>query len=74
MAGRAAGADTCGMGTSPTLQVSRRTAVTAVAVVVTTCAPSGPACRMDKVQCCVERLVRTGVACTVKGPAVRAPA
>lgn len=62
------------MGTSPTLQVSRRTAVTAVAVVVTTCAPSAPACRIDSVQCWVERLVRTGVACTVNAPAVKAPA
>ena len=37
-------------------------------------APSAPACRIDSVQCWVERLVRTGVACTVNAPAVKAPA
>ena len=71
---QSAGAGTMGIGTSPALQVSRRTAVTAVAVVVTTGAPSASACRMDSVQCWVERLVRTGVACTVNGPVDRAPA
>ena len=35
------------------------------AQVVTTWAPSASACRIDSVQCWVERLVRTGVACTV---------
>ncbi|MNN91024.1 hypothetical protein D3C81_2090750 [compost metagenome] len=53
------------MGSSETLQVSRRTAVTTVAVVVTTSAPSASVCSTDSVQCWVERLVRTGVACKV---------
>ncbi|MNR58259.1 hypothetical protein D3C85_1792150 [compost metagenome] len=62
---RSPGAATWGMGSSETLQVSRRTAVTTVAVVVTTSAPSASVCSTDSVQCWVERLVRTGVACKV---------
>ena len=43
-------------------------------VVVTTGSPCASVCRMETFQCCVERLVRTGVACTVKGPVDNAPA
>jgi len=68
------GRGTSGMGMSARLQVSRRAAVTAVAVVVTTGSPSAPVCTMDTFQCWVERLVRTGVASTVNGPVVGAPA
>lgn len=74
MALHCAGAGTEGMGVSAAPQVSRRAAVTTVAVVVTTGAPSASGCRTDSVQCCVERLVRTGVACSVNGPCVSAPA
>ena len=54
--------------------VGQDAAVTAVAVVVTTGSPSAPVCTMDTFQCWVERLVRTGVASTVNGPVVGAPA
>ena len=57
-----------GGGTSGIGSVARRprcrgaAAVTAVAVVVTCGLPSASACDICIVQCCVERLVRTGVA------------
>ncbi len=71
---RPSGPATSGIGVSGRLQVSRRTAVTAVAVVVTTGSPSAPGCSTDSVQCCVERFVRTGTACTVNSPSAMAPA
>ena len=73
MAGWAVGPGTAGMGTSPALQVSRRTAVTAVAVVVTTGAPSASAWRMVKVQCWVDRFPRARRGLHGKRPAVSAP-
>jgi hypothetical protein len=54
--------------------VSRRAAVTTVAVVVTCAAPLAPACVSCSVQCWVERLVRTGVAWISKAPASTAAA
>ena len=74
MGGTSAGADTTGIGVSFMLQVSRRAAVTAVAVVVTTGAPSAPVCSNSTVQCWVDRLVRTGRADKVNGPSTSAPA
>ena len=62
------------MGWSLTPQVSRRAAVTTVAVVVTICSPPALACCTVTIQCWVERLVRTGVACTVNGPSATAAA
>ena len=54
------------------LQVSRRAAVTAVAVITTPSAPDASACNNSTVQCCVERLVRTGVAVMLNGPSAMA--
>ena len=68
------GPGTAGIGRSLVLQVSRRAAVTTVAVVVTCGAPLAPACVICTVQCCVERLVRTAVACMSKAPASMAAA
>jgi len=48
---------------SAALQVSRRSAVNAVAV-----STVWPACSISITQCCVERLVRAGLACSVNGP------
>ena len=62
------------MGVSLALQVSRRAAVTTVAVVVTTGWPSASFCSSSTVQCWVERLVRTARAPKVKAPDVSAPA
>ena len=74
MAGTSAGLGTRGMGRSVRLQVSRRAAVTAVAVVTTTGWPWASFCTMAAVQCWVERLVRTACSCTSKSPWARAAA
>ena len=68
------GAGTAGMGRSVALQVSRRTAVTTVAVVLSCARPSASFWRISTVQCWVERLVLTGVARISKGPATTAAA
>jgi hypothetical protein len=68
------GRGTGGMGASDRLQVSRRTAVTAVAVVATTGWPCASFCSTPTVQCWVERLVRTGCSWISNGPSLRAPA
>ena len=52
---------------STAAQVSRRTAVNAVAVTTVS-----PPCVMATVQCCVERLVRAATACTSKAPSATA--
>jgi hypothetical protein len=63
------GCGTGGIAKSLVPQVSRRAAVTTVAVVVVRGVPPAPGCVICIVQCWVERLVRTGVACTSKAPA-----
>ena len=70
----ASGFGTSGMARSLRPQVSRRAAVTTVAVVVMFGAPPAPGCVICTVQCWVERLVRTAVACTSKAPASSAAA
>jgi hypothetical protein len=62
------------MGVSLTLQVSRRAAVTAVAVITTPASPSASACDSSSIQCWVERLVRAGLAVTLNGPSASAAA
>lgn len=63
-----------GIGRSLWPQVSRRAAVTTVAVVVMFGAPLAPGCVICTVQCWVERLVRTAVACTSNARASSAAA
>ena len=65
---------TAGMGASTALQVSRRSAVTALAVSMTASTPSAPVCVIVTVQCWVERLVRAGRASTRKGASASAAA
>lgn len=62
------------MGISLTLQVWRRTAVTAVAVVTICGWPSASGWVMVSSQCWVERLVRTGLASISKVPGPTAAA
>ncbi len=70
----ACGAGTSGIGQSFSPQVWRRTAVTAVAVVLTCIRPSASRWRISIVQCWVERLVRAGCATISNSPSVTAAA
>lgn len=60
------------MGSSSTLQVSRRAAVTTLAVATVAGSPCASGCVRASTQCWVERLVRTGCALTVKAPSATA--
>ena len=62
------------MTASAALQVVRRAAVTAVAVITTDSMPAGSVWEMLTTQCWVERLVRTGRASTRKSPSDSAAA
>ncbi|MCY1380878.1 hypothetical protein D9M69_687360 [compost metagenome] len=74
MRSTASGFGASGIVRSAWLQVSRRAAVTTVAVVVMFAVPSAPGCVIVTVQCCVERLVRTAVAWMSNAPSPSAAA